>query len=179
MRIDLLAENAQLLVSRSGGDGQRLDDGDTQSSARIRERLQLWRSDPDLAGVRLKEALVKLPVFVPAHLLMFQLPETRPESFVLHLRDPQTMIFAHGTPMLEYLKANGKFEPIAANVTAGFTRDYRWLWCFCRPAGCAASGAATKLRANPKSKCFWLEVWSGRADLNCRPLAPQASALPG
>jgi len=21
--------------------------------------------------------------------------------------------------------------------------------------------------------------WSGRADLNCRPLAPQASALPG
>jgi hypothetical protein len=23
------------------------------------------------------------------------------------------------------------------------------------------------------------EEWSGRADLNCRPLAPQASALPG
>jgi len=23
------------------------------------------------------------------------------------------------------------------------------------------------------------EQWSGRADLNCRPLAPQASALPG
>jgi hypothetical protein len=23
------------------------------------------------------------------------------------------------------------------------------------------------------------ENWSGRADLNCRPLAPQASALPG
>ena len=23
------------------------------------------------------------------------------------------------------------------------------------------------------------EDWSGRADLNCRPLAPQASALPG
>ena len=27
--------------------------------------------------------------------------------------------------------------------------------------------------------CGWLDYWSGRADLNCRPLAPQASALPG
>jgi hypothetical protein len=34
----------------------------------------------------------------------------------------------------------------------------------------AESQAARKLRA---------EFWSGRADLNCRPLAPQASALPG
>jgi hypothetical protein len=33
--------------------------------------------------------------------------------------------------------------------------------------------------ANPKKINFeWIQ-WSGRADLNCRPLAPQASALPG
>ena len=33
---------------------------------------------------------------------------------------------------------------------------------------------------SPHSRvCELRKRWSGRADLNCRPLAPQASALPG
>jgi hypothetical protein len=41
--------------------GQRLDDGDALTIAQIRERLQLWQGEPDLAGVRAKEALARLP----------------------------------------------------------------------------------------------------------------------
>src|SRR5262249_45733587 len=41
--------------------------------------------------------------------------------------------------------------------------------------------SSVPLRVLCGSKLFWAEKtqWSGRADLNCRPLAPQASALPG
>ena len=41
--------------------GQRLDDGNAQTNAQIRQRLQLWQGDPDLAGVRAKDALARLP----------------------------------------------------------------------------------------------------------------------
>jgi eukaryotic-like serine/threonine-protein kinase len=41
--------------------GHRLDDGDAQVNAQIRERLQLWQGDPDLAAVRAKDALARLP----------------------------------------------------------------------------------------------------------------------
>ena len=32
---------------------------------------------------------------------------------------------------------------------------------------------------NLTKRSYDMLLWSGRADLNCRPLAPQASALPG
>jgi integrase len=38
---------------------------------------------------------------------------------------------------------------------------------------------AAKKRKEEKSAQTIRNKWSGRADLNCRPLAPQASALPG
>ncbi len=41
--------------------GQRLDDGNAQINARIRQGLQFWCGDPDLAGVRAKDALARLP----------------------------------------------------------------------------------------------------------------------
>ena len=41
--------------------GQRLDDGNAQTNARIRQGLQFWCGDPDLAGVRAKDALARLP----------------------------------------------------------------------------------------------------------------------
>ncbi len=40
--------------------GKRLEDGDADTNARTRQRLQRWQSDPDLAGVRARDALVKL-----------------------------------------------------------------------------------------------------------------------
>ena len=36
--------------------GQRLDDGNAQTNARIRQDLQYWWGDPDLAGVHAKDA---------------------------------------------------------------------------------------------------------------------------
>ncbi|HXL19146.1 MAG TPA: hypothetical protein VN961_16650, partial [Streptosporangiaceae bacterium] len=41
--------------------GQRLDDGNPQTNARIRQGLQSWWGDPDLAGVHAEDALAKLP----------------------------------------------------------------------------------------------------------------------
>jgi eukaryotic-like serine/threonine-protein kinase len=41
---------------------QRLDDGDAQINAQIRHGLRFWCGDPDLAGVRAKDALARLPV---------------------------------------------------------------------------------------------------------------------
>jgi len=41
--------------------GQRLDEGNAQTNARIRQGLRLWCGDPDLAGVRAKDALARLP----------------------------------------------------------------------------------------------------------------------
>ena len=40
--------------------GQRQGDGDAQINARIRQRLQFWCGDPDLTGVRAKDALARL-----------------------------------------------------------------------------------------------------------------------
>src|ERR1700722_19736954 len=43
------------------------------------------------------------------------------------------------------------------------------------------SGSEFVPSAHEKRRTFRAgnKIWSGRADLNCRPLAPQASALPG
>jgi eukaryotic-like serine/threonine-protein kinase len=41
--------------------GRRLDDGNAQINARIRQRLQFWWGDPDMAGVHAKDALARLP----------------------------------------------------------------------------------------------------------------------
>jgi tetratricopeptide (TPR) repeat protein len=41
--------------------GQRLDDGDAEFKARIRQALQWWWADPDLAGVHKNSALARLP----------------------------------------------------------------------------------------------------------------------
>jgi tetratricopeptide (TPR) repeat protein len=41
--------------------GQRLDDGNAETNARIRQALRFWCGDPDLAGGRAKDALAKLP----------------------------------------------------------------------------------------------------------------------
>jgi len=41
--------------------GQRLDDDNAQINARIRQGLQFWWGDPDLSGVRAKDALARLP----------------------------------------------------------------------------------------------------------------------
>jgi serine/threonine-protein kinase len=41
--------------------GKRLDDGDAGINARIRQGLQFWWGDPDLAGVHAKDALARLP----------------------------------------------------------------------------------------------------------------------
>jgi serine/threonine-protein kinase len=41
--------------------GQRLDDGNAQINARIRQGLRSWCGAPDLAGVRSKDALARLP----------------------------------------------------------------------------------------------------------------------
>jgi hypothetical protein len=41
--------------------GQRLDDGNAETKAGIRRGLRFWRGDPDLAGVRAKDALARLP----------------------------------------------------------------------------------------------------------------------
>ena len=40
--------------------GQALDQGNTQTNAQIRQTMQQWQGDPDLAGVRDKDALAKL-----------------------------------------------------------------------------------------------------------------------
>ena len=40
---------------------KQLDNGNGQTNAQIRQRLQLWQGDPDLAGVRAKDALARLP----------------------------------------------------------------------------------------------------------------------
>jgi serine/threonine-protein kinase len=41
--------------------GKRLDNGNAQTNTQIRQRLQLWQGDPDLAGVRAKDILARLP----------------------------------------------------------------------------------------------------------------------
>jgi eukaryotic-like serine/threonine-protein kinase len=41
--------------------GKRLDGGKAQTNARVRQRLELWQADPDLAGVRARDALARLP----------------------------------------------------------------------------------------------------------------------
>jgi serine/threonine-protein kinase len=41
--------------------GQALDQGKTQTKAQIRQRMQQWQGDPDLAGVRARDAVAKLP----------------------------------------------------------------------------------------------------------------------
>src|SRR5262249_53720703 len=41
--------------------GKQLDNGDAQTNAHLRQRLQLWQGDPDLAGVRAQDALGRLP----------------------------------------------------------------------------------------------------------------------
>jgi serine/threonine-protein kinase len=41
--------------------GEQLDNGKAQTSAQVGLRLQRWRSDPDLAGVRAKDALARFP----------------------------------------------------------------------------------------------------------------------
>ncbi len=62
--------------------------------------------------------LAKLPLFVPAHMLNSQPVTAKQQQFLLHVRDAQTLIFAHEMPMLQYLKVDGKFEFDAANVQA-------------------------------------------------------------
>ena len=41
--------------------GERIDDGNAQTNAWIRQRLQLWWRDPALEGVRADDALARLP----------------------------------------------------------------------------------------------------------------------
>jgi Flp pilus assembly protein TadD len=41
--------------------GKALDDGNAQTSAQVRQQLRLWQGDPDLAGVRARDALARLP----------------------------------------------------------------------------------------------------------------------
>ena len=41
--------------------GQRLDDGNAVTNARIRQGVQFWWGDPDLAGVHAEDALAMLP----------------------------------------------------------------------------------------------------------------------
>jgi serine/threonine-protein kinase len=41
--------------------GQRLEDGNAETNARIRQGLQFWLDDPDLAGVHDDNALARLP----------------------------------------------------------------------------------------------------------------------
>ena len=41
--------------------GKRLDAGDARAKAQVRQRLQIWQGDPDMAGVRGKDALASLP----------------------------------------------------------------------------------------------------------------------
>ena len=41
--------------------GQRVDDGNAETNAWIRQRLQFWLGDPDLDGVRDNDALARLP----------------------------------------------------------------------------------------------------------------------
>jgi serine/threonine-protein kinase len=41
--------------------GERLDPAGAEASAQVRDRLRLWQGDPDLAGVRAKDALAGLP----------------------------------------------------------------------------------------------------------------------
>jgi serine/threonine-protein kinase len=40
---------------------KRLDKGNVQTNAQVRQWLQHWQTDPDLAGVRAKDALARLP----------------------------------------------------------------------------------------------------------------------
>jgi hypothetical protein len=39
---------------------KRLDKGNVQTNAQVRQWLQHWQTDPDLAGVRAKDALARL-----------------------------------------------------------------------------------------------------------------------
>ena len=41
--------------------GKRLDQAGAATSAQVRERLRHWKGDPDLAGIRAKDALAGLP----------------------------------------------------------------------------------------------------------------------
>jgi hypothetical protein len=59
-------------------------------------------------------ALMKLSLFVPAHVRNAQPLDAKPKPILLHMRDPQTMIFAHEEPMRQYLKADGRFKMNAA-----------------------------------------------------------------
>jgi eukaryotic-like serine/threonine-protein kinase len=68
--VDQLRDEERALLRRQALDwlgqdltwcGQRLEHGDARINPQIRERLQLWQGDPDLAGVRAKDALARLP----------------------------------------------------------------------------------------------------------------------
>jgi tetratricopeptide (TPR) repeat protein len=67
---DQLHDNERALLRRQALDwlrqdltwfGQRLDKGNAQTNVRIRQGMRLWRDDPDLAAVRAKDALARLP----------------------------------------------------------------------------------------------------------------------
>ena len=45
----------------SPGAASGFDDGNAETNARIRQGLQSWWGDPDLAGVHAKDALARLP----------------------------------------------------------------------------------------------------------------------
>ena len=61
-----VAEMAILTLEAEPGDflarlAERLDPAGAEASAQVRDRLRLWQGDPDLAGVRAKDALAGLP----------------------------------------------------------------------------------------------------------------------
>jgi hypothetical protein len=53
--------------------------------------------------------MAKMPLFIPAHVLAAQPLNANKEPFLLHLRNPQTLVFAHKKPMLEFLQVDGAF----------------------------------------------------------------------
>jgi hypothetical protein len=62
-------------------------------------------------------AMKNLALFVPSQVRNAQPMAGEGERLLLHLRDPQTLIFAHRDPMSQYLRAGGKIEPWSANLT--------------------------------------------------------------
>jgi hypothetical protein len=68
-------------------------------------------------------AMKQLALFVPSHIRNAQPTAGEGERLLLHLRDPQTLIFAHREPMSQYLRAGGKIEAWAANLKSGGKSD--------------------------------------------------------
>ena len=64
-------------------------------------------------------AMKQLALFVPSHVRNGQPTAGEGERLLLHLRDPQTLIFAHREPMSQYLRAGGKIEAWSANLNSG------------------------------------------------------------